>query len=96
VDFVADTHALVFHAADQQRKLGRKARAHFEAFEAGEAVLYVLTPVVIEDVFRARALAWDHPDFFDRMIVATTLRLELPLVTADVAITELGLVKTRW
>lgn len=53
--FVVDTHALIWFAADLPRKLGRRARAAFQAFEAGAAVLHVPAPVVLETWFLARA-----------------------------------------
>ena len=37
--YVLDTHALLFYAADQTRKLGPTARRAFAAFERGDAFL---------------------------------------------------------
>jgi PIN domain nuclease of toxin-antitoxin system len=51
---VADTHALIFHAAGGGR-LGRKAAAHFTACEAREAMLYVPAVVIWECALLARA-----------------------------------------
>jgi PIN domain nuclease of toxin-antitoxin system len=51
---VADTHALVFHAAGSER-LGRRAAAHFEACERQQALLYVPTAVIWEVSLLARA-----------------------------------------
>jgi PIN domain nuclease of toxin-antitoxin system len=52
---VADTHALVFHAAGS-RTLGAKARAHFAAAEQGRAVIYVPAAVIWETCLLARAV----------------------------------------
>jgi PIN domain nuclease of toxin-antitoxin system len=52
---VTDTHALIFHAAGGGR-LGPKARAHFDACERGQAILYVPTVVMWECNLLARAV----------------------------------------
>ena len=46
--WVADTHALVWYAGGRTTKLGKRARRAFEAFDRGEATLYVPAPVAIE------------------------------------------------
>jgi PIN domain nuclease of toxin-antitoxin system len=130
--FVVDTHPLVLFAAGAGRRLGRKARAAFEAFEAERATLYIPAPVVLEswllarggkiklkttlrawwdtleraglqhvpmeslDVIAASELDWQHHDVFDRLIVATAQRLELPLITGDAEITDWGRVDVHW
>ena len=53
-------------------------------------------PLTIDDVLLARDLEWDHSDWSDRLIVATALRLDLPLVTADRAIAQWGGVDVIW
>ena len=52
---VADTHALVVHAAGGGR-LGPKARAHFDACERQQAILYVPAVVMWECSLLARAV----------------------------------------
>jgi PIN domain nuclease of toxin-antitoxin system len=52
---VADTHALIFHAAGG-RRLGPKARAYFAACERQQAVLYVPAVVIWECTLLARAV----------------------------------------
>lgn len=52
---VSDTHALIFHAAGAGR-LGPKARAHFEACERRQAILYVPAVVMWECGLLARAV----------------------------------------
>jgi PIN domain nuclease of toxin-antitoxin system len=51
---VADTHALIFHAAGN-RLLGTRAAAHFEACERQQALVYVPTAVIWEVSLLARA-----------------------------------------
>jgi PIN domain nuclease of toxin-antitoxin system len=50
---VADTHALLFHAA-ASRALGRRAAAHFEACERQQALVYVPAAVIWEVSLLAR------------------------------------------
>ena len=52
---VADTHALVFHAAGGGR-LGPKARQHLDACERQQAILYVPAVVMWEVSLLARAV----------------------------------------
>jgi PIN domain nuclease of toxin-antitoxin system len=51
---VTDTHALLFHAS-ASRALGRRAKAHFEACEHQQALLYVPMAVIWEVSLLARA-----------------------------------------
>jgi PIN domain nuclease of toxin-antitoxin system len=51
---VTDTHALLFHAANE-RTLGPKAAAHFRAADEGRALVYVPMAVLIEVTFLSRA-----------------------------------------
>ena len=52
---VADTHALIFHAAGGAR-LGRAAQEHFDACEKHRALLYVPVAVMWEVTLLARAV----------------------------------------
>jgi PIN domain nuclease of toxin-antitoxin system len=52
---VADTHALIFHAAASSH-LGSRARAHFLATERREALTYVPVAVIWEVSLLARAV----------------------------------------
>jgi PIN domain nuclease of toxin-antitoxin system len=45
---VTDTHALLHHASARAANLGPRARAHFDACERREAILYVPVAVVWE------------------------------------------------
>jgi PIN domain nuclease of toxin-antitoxin system len=65
---VADTHALLFHAAGTG-SLGKKAARHFEACERQQALIYVPAAVVWETVLLTRVgrvnLRRSVRDFFD-------------------------------
>ena len=50
---VTDTHPLLFHAAGN-RRLGRRAAAHFQACEQREAITYVPAAVIWECSLLAR------------------------------------------
>ena len=52
---VTDTHALIFHAAGTGM-LGRRAKAHFDASERQQALVYVPMAVVWEVSLLARAV----------------------------------------
>lgn len=52
---VTDTHPLLFHMAGSQH-LGRKARALFDAAEAGRALIYVPGIVIVEIGLLVRAV----------------------------------------
>jgi PIN domain nuclease of toxin-antitoxin system len=51
---VTDTHPLLFHAAASHGRLGRKARAQFEACEQQKGILYVPAAVIWESALLAR------------------------------------------
>jgi PIN domain nuclease of toxin-antitoxin system len=65
---VADTHALLFHAAGSG-VLGRKAAGHFEACERQQAIVYIPMAVIWETSLLARvgrvSLRRPVRDFFD-------------------------------
>lgn len=52
---VTDTHPLIYHAIARPARLGRRARAHLEACERQQAILYVPAVVVWECALLARA-----------------------------------------
>lgn len=47
-------------------------------------------------LLRANVLEWDHRDPFDRIIAVTALAMDLPLVTADAALTALPGLRCIW
>jgi PIN domain nuclease of toxin-antitoxin system len=52
---VTDTHALIWYAQGRPKKLGRRARALFQAAEAGAAAIYVPTIALVEVLEAGRA-----------------------------------------
>ena len=130
--YVTDTHALVFFATGDLRRMSPKTRRIFERAEAQRDRVHV--PVICffevallleharlqsrlsfedwhsliaahpglpvegltwDDIREARGLA-GLADPFDRLIVGTALRLDVPLVTNDERIRDSGLVRTVW
>ena len=63
-----------------------------------ETIAAKVTVLPIDAVIAAEAMALALPqgDPFDRVIVATARRYNLPLLTRDQAITESGLVEVVW
>ncbi len=85
MNFVTDTHPLVWQAA-QPRKLGRRAARAFAAYEAGDAVLYVPAPVVLESWFLVKNGRIRHDTSVEawwRQLASPALILE-PMPAEDV------------
>ena len=55
---------------------------------------YTIEPLDWQDVYEARNLPFRGP--MDCLIAGTAIRLGMPLITKDVAITDSGLVQTVW
>jgi PIN domain nuclease of toxin-antitoxin system len=55
-----------------------------------------LVPVTTATWLRSLDLAWDHRDPADRVIVATALQQDVPLVTADSEIHRFGGISCVW
>ena len=66
----------------------------WHALIAGHAGLPI-EPLVWADIREARGLA-SLVDPFDRLIAATAVRLDVPLLTNDERIRDSGLVRTIW
>ncbi len=82
-----------------KHRLGRLARAsgivasyarHIQQLDAREL------PITSEHALLAGALAWDHCDPFDRMLVAQAMTESMTIVTTDETITAFPDVSTRW
>lgn len=58
--------------------------------------MLVEVPLEHDDVLVASSLDWVHRDPQDRLIVATAMRLDVPLVTADEAIHDWGGIEVLW
>jgi PIN domain nuclease of toxin-antitoxin system len=56
---------------------------------------FIITPLEWEDVNEARSLRFTS-DPFDRFIVGTAKRLDIPLITSDRVITEANVVEVVW
>jgi PIN domain nuclease of toxin-antitoxin system len=84
---VTDTHALVWWVTDQPRRLGRRARAFFEAVDAGRAVLCVPTIALVElsEAIEGGDLSLGEPfgRFIDRLD-RTPSRYQLVSLTAEI------------
>lgn len=55
-----------------------------------------LLPVTTQVWLRSLDLAWDHRDPADRVIVATALLQDVPLLTADAEIHRFGGISSVW
>jgi PIN domain nuclease of toxin-antitoxin system len=84
---VLDAHALIWAATDQQRLLGRRARAFVDRVEAGRAAAYVPTMVLVEigEAVRRGTLAFvDGFDVWAEQLAASgryhVVDLTLPIV----------------
>jgi PIN domain nuclease of toxin-antitoxin system len=83
--------------ASLERRGGLRMRSSFRRWwNELETAGAVGIPLEIDDVLRARELDWSHREMSDRVIVASALRLDLPLLTADRAIAEWGGVEVIW
>jgi PIN domain nuclease of toxin-antitoxin system len=73
---VTDTNALLYYAAGPSRLLSKRAAAHFEACDAGTALLYVPAAVVWELSLLARVgrvdLGRSTRQFFDDLFSNTS------------------------
>ena len=129
---VTDSHALIWAATGQLKRLGGRARRFYERVEQGHAALYVPTIVLVEFgealqagdislgvpfadwvdvllasghyhpvdltpeiVVRAQEL-FEIPERGDRLIAATALVLDVPLITRDPEIVGVAGVDHLW
>ena len=129
---VTDTHALLWWAHGDVRKLGRAARSLFEKAESGRAAIYVPVFSLLEvaEAMRRGFFAPTHtfeawtrqllasgafiavgldleilyeaeglyaiPERGDRLIAATALHLDYPLITKDPAVRAVRRLETIW
>jgi PIN domain nuclease of toxin-antitoxin system len=87
---------VLWELADQLREGTLRLRQRFDqwcrALDAKQG--FQIQPLLWEDVNEARGLPFGDP--FDCLIAGTALRLGVPLITKDSAISESGLVETVW
>ena len=57
---------------------------------------FAAIPVPFEAAVAAPAIGLPHQDPYDRLIVATAIVLNVPLITKDGKIVDSGLVRTLW
>ena len=130
---VTDTHALLWWASTAtQKKLGRRAREHFQRSDAGTGAIYVPTIVLAElselshlgkirlpqpfpkwmaaleqsktylvadltvDIVRRAHDLFDIAERGDRLIAATALSLDVPLITRDHNIASCANIERLW
>jgi len=90
---VTDTHRLLWYADPRaHRKLGREALAHFQRVDRREAAVYVPALVLAE----VGELAHLIPERGDRLIAATVVALDVPLITRDPEIAACANVALLW
>jgi PIN domain nuclease of toxin-antitoxin system len=101
VNSVADSANRVFVSAASIWEISIKAKKGKLQFSgsAAQAVAdcgFFDLPIQAIDAEVAGSLDWDHPDPFDRVLIAQARRLGLVLVTADKAIRRYGGVAQLW
>ena len=127
-----DSHALIWYATGRHRKLGKKAKKHFERADAGGAAIYIPTMALVEIAEASRRGVIELRDGFanwcdrllsspyfialdlsldvvlkaeelyaikergDRLIAATAVVFDLPLVTRDPNMADAAGVEVVW
>jgi PIN domain nuclease of toxin-antitoxin system len=104
----ADARALIGDPANQvfvsaasiweiaiKRRLKKLDGRGFAVAAIGANVFHEL-PILPIDAEAADALAWQHNDPFDRMLVAQARRLTLTLTTADAAVRAYANIAQMW
>ena len=89
---VADSHAIVWYVQGSKRLSERAGEVLAEA-EAERSLVVSVATLADATTSIPRASV---PDPWDRLIMATAIALQAPLVTRDSAIRASGLVQTIW
>lgn len=102
---VVDTHALVWYADEDWRRLGSAARELFERAEEGgftrwaerllASTTFLVADLTAEIVLHAETL-YAISERTDRLIAATASVLDCPLITRDREITSVSGVEVIW
>ncbi len=68
MNFVADTHALLWHFLDSPQ-ISRKAKKIFEKCEKGGCIIFIPSIVIAEclSIFDKKKVAFDFHDLFDKI-----------------------------
>lgn len=104
----AETRALIANAANRVLvsagsiwEIAIKRRLGKLSFDGSPAAAIAANgfeelAIVPFDAEQAGALAWAHPDPFDRLLIVQARRLAATLVTADAAVRDYGKVALLW
>lgn len=84
-DYVTDTHGLIWYLEDSPR-LGKEAKAAFDACDQGEALIYVPTICLVELVYlcEKNRIPWALWEQFRVELATNTTGLTLANLTAGV------------
>jgi len=88
MNFVADTHALLWWFTDSLKK-SLKASEIFEKCEAGENIIFIPSIVIM-------VALKEIPELHDKIIVSTAKYLKVPVITKDKVLQNLPKVETIW
>lgn len=92
MNFVADTHALLWWFTDSP-KLSLTASKIFEKCEAGENIIFIpLDSAILERMITLKEI----PELHDKLIASTAKHLKVPVITKDTILRDLKSIKTVW
>jgi PIN domain nuclease of toxin-antitoxin system len=93
--FVSAASAWEIATKVRSGKLSDAARFEQEFIEILRTAGYTLLPIGVEDALRARRLAGEHRDPFDRMIAAQATAMDIPVLSMDAKLDAFG-VRRIW
>lgn len=94
-ELISDEENEIFVSAASVWEIAVKRRLKKLQFQGSVAAAisrngFLPLDISVEDAEEAGGLEWKHPDPFDRLLVAQSIRRQLTLMTADRAIQEFG------
>ena len=129
MNFLTDTHALLWHFTDSP-KISEQAKNIFDKCEQGECIIFIPSIVIAEclSIFDKKKIDFDFKNLFnriiksenyiilpldyivllkmvetkevfelhDKIIVATTKMMEVPLITKDSFLRDLKTITAIW